>query len=96
MPISWDAEILCLWMIFVVDCLQVLLNQLRVDLRGGNVAVAEHLLDGAQISAVFKQMGRKAVAERVRRDILFDVRLFLIMLDDLPEADEQSPSTLKH
>jgi MoxR-like ATPase len=52
-------------MIFVVDCLQVLLNQLRVDLRGGNVAVAEHLLDGAQISAVFKQMGRKAVAERV-------------------------------
>lgn len=57
-------------MIFVVDCLQVLLNQLRVDLRGGNVAVAEHLLDGAQISAVFKQMGRKAVAERVRRDIL--------------------------
>ena len=70
-------------MIFVVDCLQVLLNQLRVDLRGGNVAVAEHLLDGAQISAVFKQMGRKAVAERVRRDILFDVRLFLIMLDDL-------------
>lgn len=73
-------------MIFVVDCLQVLLNQLRVDLRGGNVAVAEHLLDGAQISAVFKQMGRKAVAERVRRDILFDVRLFLIMLDDLPEA----------
>lgn len=79
-------KILCLWMIFVVDCLQVLLNQLRVDLRGGNVAVAEHLLDGAQISAVFKQMGRKAVAERVRRDILFDVRLFLIMLDDLPEA----------
>ena len=72
-------------MIFVVDRLQILLDQLRIDLRGGNVAVAEHLLDGAQISAVFKQMGRKAVAERVRRDILFDVRLFLIEFDDLPE-----------
>ena len=73
-------------MIFVVDSLQILLDQLRIDLRGGNVAVAEHLLDRAKICTVFEQMRREAVAERMRRDILFDMRFFLIILDDLPEA----------
>ena len=48
--------------------------------------MAKHLLDGAQIGAVFKQMRCKAVAERMRRDILLDMRFFLIILDDLPEA----------
>lgn len=86
MPFSWDEEILCLWMIFVVDRLQILLDQLRIDLRGGNVAVSKHLLNGAQISTIFKQMRRKAVPERMRRNILLDVCFFLIVLDNFPES----------
>ena len=86
MPFSWDEEILCLWMIFVVDRLQILLDQLRIDLRGGNVAVSKHLLNGAQISTIFKQMSRKAVPERMRRNILLDVCFFLIVLDNFPES----------
>ena len=52
-------------MALMVDCLQILLYQLRVDLRGGNVAVAEHLLNGMQVRAIFQQMRRKAVAQGV-------------------------------
>lgn len=30
-----------------------------IDLRGGNILVAEHLLDGAQVGSPLKQMGGK-------------------------------------
>ena len=48
---------------FLIDRFQVLLNDLRVNLCRGNVAVAEHLLNGFEIRAVFQQMRRKAVPE---------------------------------
>ena len=46
----------------------------------------KHLLNGAQISTIFKQMRRKAVPERMRRNILLDVCFFLIVLDNFPES----------
>ena len=73
-------------MVFVIDCLEILRDKLRIDLRGGNIAVAEQFLNGAQIRAVLQQVRCEAVAQCVRRDILVDVRLFLLEFDDLPEA----------
>ena len=48
--------------------------------------MTQHFLNGVQIRAVFEQMRGKAVAQGVRRDVLVDLRLFLIVFDDLPEA----------
>ena len=48
--------------------------------------MAQHLLDGAQIRPVLQQMGGKGVAEGMGRDVLFDPRLFLIVLNELPKA----------
>lgn len=36
-----------------------------IDLRGGNVSMAEHLLDGPDVGAVLDQVRRKRVTERV-------------------------------
>jgi len=48
--------------------------------------MAQHFLNGAQVCAVFQQMHRERVAQRVRRDVLVDLRHLLIVLDDLPKA----------
>ena len=39
-----------------------------VDHGGGDVAVTEQLLDGADVVAAFEQVGREAVAQGVRAD----------------------------
>ena len=70
----------------LIDVLEVLFDDVRVDLRRGNVCVAQHLLNGAQVGTVFEQMHGKRVAQRVRRDVLRDAGGLLIVLDDLPEA----------
>src|SRR5262245_7596005 len=43
---------------------------MRVALRGGEARVSEQLLDGAQVGAAAEEVGRKRVAERVRRRLL--------------------------
>ena len=45
-----------------------------VDLRGGDVGVAEHGLDRAQVGAALEQMGRERVAQLVRGDVAGDAR----------------------
>src|SRR5271168_4251942 len=49
-----------------MDLAQVALGQVRVDLRGRDIAVAEHLLHRAQIGAALEQMRGEAVAQRMR------------------------------
>ena len=71
---------------FVVDILQLLVDQLGIDLGGRNVRVSQHLLDGVEIRAVFQQMGGKGVAQGVRGDFCLNSSLLLIVLDDLPKA----------
>ena len=70
----------------VVDILELLFDKLGVDLRGGDVGVAEHFLNGAEVRAVFEQVRRERVAQGVRRNVLFDLRLGLIGLYDILEA----------
>lgn len=50
-------------MALIIDRLELLLDQLGIDLGGGNVAVPHHLLDGMEIRTVLQQMGREAVAQ---------------------------------
>ena len=45
---------------FLVHVLELLFDELRIDLRGTDVRVAEHFLDRADIRAVF---GGKAIYE---------------------------------
>jgi hypothetical protein len=46
-----------------------------VDHGGGHVAVAEELLDGADVGAVFQQVGGEGVAEGVAGGALGDAAL---------------------
>ena len=46
---------------------QTPLRDVRVNLRGGNVGVAQHDLDAAQIGSAFHQMGGETVPDHVRR-----------------------------
>ena len=48
--------------------------------------MTEHFLNGVDIRTVFQQMRRERVAQRMRRDRLFDAGLRLLVLDELPEA----------
>ena len=57
-----------------------------VDLGGGDIRVAQHFLDGAQIRTVLQQVGGKGVAQRMGSNVLLDPRLLLVVLDELPEA----------
>src|SRR5258707_8724675 len=47
---------------------QVALGEMRVNLCGRDVAVAEHLLHGAQVRATFQQMRGEAMPQRMRAD----------------------------
>ena len=80
------SSLLCPRVRLVVDVLELLFYDVGIDLGGGDIRVAQHLLDGAQVRAVFQQVRRKAVAQGVRSYVLLDARLFLIGLDYLPEA----------
>ena len=71
---------------FLVHVLELLFDELRIDLRGTDVRVAEHFLDRTDIRAVFQQVRGKRMTQRMGRNILVDVRFGLIGLDDLPEA----------
>ena len=48
--------------------------------------MTEHFLNGVDIRAVFQQMRRERMAQRMRCDCLFDAGLCLVVLDELPEA----------
>ncbi len=49
------------------------LVDVRINLRGADVGVAEQFLQNAQVHARFKAVRGKAVAERVRRNLLAQV-----------------------
>ena len=60
---------LCSGMELAVDRLEPVGIDVRVDLRGRDVRVAEHFLDASQVRPVRHQVCREAVAQRVRRDV---------------------------
>src|SRR3954465_6988391 len=69
-----------------VDVLQALGREVRVELGRGDVRVAEHLLQRAQVAAAREQVRRKRVAQRVRAHGVGKARARGVALDDLVEA----------
>lgn len=57
---------------FLVHLAEVLVGDVGVDLGSTNIAVPEHTLDAAQIGTIHQEVGRKAMAHRVRADVLCD------------------------
>ena len=53
---------------------QLLVQHMRVDLRGGDVGVAEHGLHAAQVRSALEQMGRETVPDHVRGQIVKNTR----------------------
>ena len=56
------------------DLAQQIGGDLRIERGGLELLVAEQDLDHADIDLLFEQVGREAVAQRVHRDALVDVR----------------------
>ena len=63
-----------------------LLIDVRIDLRSGNIGVAQHFLDDPQIGAVPEQMRRETVPEKVWVNIFLQSRESRVFLHDLPDA----------
>src|SRR2546423_8023296 len=59
----------------------------RVELRCGEVGVAEHLLYRAKICPALEQVRRKRVAQRVRRHALGEAGTPRVGFDDAPRTD---------
>ena len=58
----------------VVHVFQLLLDDMGVDLCGGDIGMPQHLLDGAEVCTVLQQMYREGVAQRVGRCLLYTSR----------------------
>src|SRR5919109_1135501 len=69
-----------------VHVLQPLARQVRVELRGGDVRVAEHLLHRSQVAAPREQVGGEGVTQRVRADAIGEPGRDGVAADDLVEA----------
>ena len=54
---------------FFVSFSQMRIRNMRVNLRRGNIAVSEHLLNASDIGVVLYQMRGKTVPQRVRRNV---------------------------
>lgn len=67
---------------FFVDFFEVGIGDVGVDLGSADVGMAEHGLDGAEVSAVHEEVGGEAVAESVRGDVFRDAGLLCVGLDD--------------
>ena len=48
--------------------------------------MTHQLLQRAEVGAVFQQMHREAVPQGVGRNVLLNARLFLVALENFPEA----------
>src|ERR1041384_3225352 len=58
----------------------------RINLRSGNIGVAEHRLHGSQIGAAFEQMGRERMTQGVRRHSLSNARGQGVAPNEFPET----------
>src|SRR5271157_2681044 len=72
-------------MVALINLLQPLLQNVRIDLRGRNLTVPEHKLDRAQISSPFEKMRGKRVPDQMRRQGNRKACLTPVAGQDLPK-----------
>src|SRR5262245_17059031 len=78
----------------LVDVFEVFGADMGVDLGGGNILVAEHFLNAAQVTTAIQQMSSKGMAEGVRADLLMQSGLLDPFADDMagsPVGEPQAP-----
>src|SRR5688572_24641096 len=71
----------------VVDVAHPLFEDVRVDLRGGQIRVTEHQLNGPQIGATLEQVRGKRMPEHVWTDPRLETRLSRVGPENFPEPD---------
>ncbi len=64
-----------------VDVFEVGVGNMRVNLGGTDIAVAEHALHTTDVGTIHQKVGGKAVAHGVRADVFGDAREFGIFAD---------------
>src|SRR6266436_1114572 len=69
-----------------MNSFEPLLIDMRVDLRGRNIGVAEHLLNNPQIGAVPEQMRRETMPEKMRVNVLLQSSPSCVFFHNLPDA----------
>src|SRR5260370_4655623 len=74
------------WMKLPMNSFEPLLIDMRVDLRGRNIGVAEHLLNNPQIGAVPGQMLLETMPENVTVNVLLDSGPSCVFFHYLPHA----------
>ena len=55
----------------VMNGIQPLLFQMRINLGGGNIGMPQHFLNDAEVGAVLQQMRGEGMPEDMREDMLF-------------------------
>ena len=70
----------------LIDANELFHGHMGVFLRRGQTLVAEQFLDGAQVRARTKHMGRKGVSESVRMNFQFLRKPADMMVDNMPDA----------
>ena len=70
----------------IMGLFEALLVDVSVDLGGGDVGVAEHFLDDAEVATIVEQVAGKAVPQRVRRDVFRDAGAARVFLDEHPDG----------
>ena len=81
------GELFCSRVEAVVDGFEAVLIDMRIDLGGGDIGMAEQFLNDPQVGTVAEKVGGKAVAKQMGIDIDFDSRVLGGVFDDLPDAD---------
>src|SRR3989344_4483375 len=67
---------------FFMHLAEVFVSYVRVDLRSGYVGVAKERLHRAEVGAVFEQVGGKAMAYHVGRDLARDAGFDCVALNN--------------
>ena len=73
-------------MVFIINVLILLFQELGINLRGRDIGMAQHFLHILELRAVFQKVRSEGVAERVGRNVFLNIGLLRIGFDDFPEA----------
>ena len=65
-----------------MNFLELRVGNMRIYLGGGNIGMPEQALHAAQVGTIAQQVGRKAMTQRVRRNMLGNAGFGAIALDN--------------
>ena len=70
----------------LVNAFEAVLVDMGVNLGGGDIGMAEHFLHDTQIGPAAEKMRGERMPQHVRRDALFQPRLFGVHLEQAPNG----------